>query len=50
MIIFTSVKGAHEEGGTDPQYFNRNGPFKVVNPDLYEDAVRVSISVSRRET
>lgn len=41
VVLFTSDNGPHEEGGTDPEFFDRNGPLRGHKRDLYEGGIRV---------
>ncbi|KPM47542.1 arylsulfatase [Jiulongibacter sediminis] len=41
LIIFTSDNGPHAEGGSDPDFFNSNGPLRGIKRDLYEGGIRV---------
>lgn len=41
LVIFSSDNGPHEEGGSDPEYFDSNGIYKGFKRDLYEGGVRV---------
>lgn len=46
IIIFTSDNGPHLEGGSDPDYFDSNGPLKGYKRDLYEGGMREPMIVS----
>jgi arylsulfatase A len=41
LVIFTSDKGAHQEGGAAPSFFNSSGPLRGIKRDLYEGGIRV---------
>lgn len=41
IILFTSDNGPHQEGGSDPDYFNSNAGLKGHKRDLYEGGIRV---------
>jgi arylsulfatase A-like enzyme len=39
LVLFTSDNGPHKEG-SDPEFFNSNGPFRGIKRDLYEGGIR----------
>jgi arylsulfatase A len=41
LVFFTSDNGPSVEGGSDPEFFDSNGPFRGVKRDLYEGGIRV---------
>lgn len=41
LIIFTSDNGPHEEGGADPDWFNRDGLLQGKKRSTYEGGIRV---------
>lgn len=41
LIIFTSDNGPHEEGGADPDWFNRDGLLKGKKRSTHEGGIRV---------
>ncbi len=41
LVLFTSDNGPHTEGGTDPEFFESNGPLRGIKRDLYEGGIRV---------
>lgn len=41
LIIFASDNGPHLEGGSDPDFFDSNGPLRGYKRDLYEGGIRV---------
>ena len=41
IVIFTSDNGPHKEGGSDPNFFDSNGPLRGIKRDLYEGGIRV---------
>jgi len=41
IVIFSSDNGPHKEGGTDPAFFNSNGPLRGIKRDMYEGGIRV---------
>ena len=41
LIIFTSDNGPHEEGGADPDFFNRDGLLQGKKRSTYEGGIRV---------
>jgi len=41
VVIFTSDNGPHKEGGSDPEFFDSNGPLRGIKRDLYEGGIRV---------
>jgi arylsulfatase A-like enzyme len=41
LVFFTSDNGPHREGGSDPDFFDSNGPLRGIKRDLYEGGVRV---------
>lgn len=43
LVIVTSDNGPHEEGGTDPDLFNGNGPLRGYKRNLYEGGIRVPL-------
>jgi len=40
LVIFTSDNGPHKEGGTDPAFFDSNGPLRGIKRDHYEGGIR----------
>lgn len=45
VVIFTSDNGPHEEGGADPDYFNRDGLLRGHKRSTYEGGIRVPFIV-----
>ena len=45
VLIFTSDNGPHEEGGADPDFFNRDGLLKGKKRSTYEGGIRVPFIV-----
>lgn len=45
VIIFTSDNGPHEEGGADPEFFNRDGLLRGLKRSTYEGGIRVPFIV-----
>ncbi|WP_328352383.1 sulfatase-like hydrolase/transferase [Streptomyces sp. NBC_00445] len=43
IVLVTSDNGPHEEGGTDPELFNGNGPLRGIKRNLYEGGIRVPL-------
>ncbi|MPY60893.1 sulfatase-like hydrolase/transferase [Streptomyces spongiae] len=43
LILVTSDNGPHEEGGTDPDLFDGNGPLRGYKRNLYEGGIRVPL-------
>ncbi len=43
LVLVTSDNGPHEEGGTDPDLFDANGPFRGYKRNLYEGGLRVPL-------
>ena len=43
LIFFTSDNGPHREGGSDPNFFDSNGPLRGAKRDLYEGGIRVPL-------
>ena len=43
IVMFSSDNGPHEEGGTDPTFFNSSGPLRGIKRDLYEGGIRVPL-------
>ena len=41
LVIFTSDNGPHEEGGADPDWFNRDGLLKGKKRSTHEGGIRV---------
>jgi arylsulfatase A-like enzyme len=41
LILFTSDNGPHTEAGTDPEFFQSNGPLRGIKRDLYDGGIRV---------
>ena len=41
LVIFTSDNGPHEEGGADPDYFNRDGLLQGKKRSTYEGGIRI---------
>jgi arylsulfatase A-like enzyme len=40
IVIFTSDNGPSVEGGSDPEFFDSNGPFRGHKRDVYEGGIR----------
>lgn len=45
IVLFTSDNGPSIEGGSDPEFFDSNGPLRGVKRDLYEGGIRVPMIV-----
>lgn len=45
VVIFTSDNGPHEEGGADPDFFNRDGLLQGKKRSTYEGGIRVPFIV-----
>jgi len=45
IVFFTSDNGPSVEGGSDPGFFDSNGPFRGVKRDVYEGGIRVPMIV-----
>ncbi|GHH87737.1 sulfatase-like hydrolase/transferase [Streptomyces capitiformicae] len=43
LVIVTSDNGPHEEGGTNPDLFDGNGPLRGYKRNLYEGGIRVPL-------
>ncbi|MDX2933376.1 sulfatase-like hydrolase/transferase [Streptomyces ipomoeae] len=43
VVLVTSDNGPHEEGGTNPDLFNANGPLRGYKRNLYEGGIRVPL-------
>lgn len=43
VVIVTSDNGPHEEGGTNPDLFDGNGPLRGYKRNLYEGGIRVPL-------
>ncbi|MFK4104594.1 sulfatase-like hydrolase/transferase [Streptomyces sp. NPDC019531] len=43
IVLVTSDNGPHEEGGTDPEVFDGNGPLRGIKRNLYEGGIRVPL-------
>ena len=41
LVIFSSDNGPHREGGSNPEFFDSNGPLRGIKRDLYEGGIRV---------
>lgn len=41
FVLLTSDNGPHKEDGTDPDFFESNGPLRGIKRDLYEGGIRV---------
>ncbi|MBQ0050305.1 MAG: sulfatase-like hydrolase/transferase [Bacteroidales bacterium] len=41
LVIFTSDNGPHEEGGADPNWFNRDGLLQGKKRSTYEGGIRI---------
>jgi arylsulfatase A len=41
LVFFTSDNGPSVEGGSDPEFFDSNGPFRGAKRDVYEGGIRV---------
>ncbi|MGP3970484.1 arylsulfatase [Streptomyces sp. 6N223] len=50
LVLFTSDNGPHEEGGTDPDFFDANGPLRGYKRNLYEGGIRVPLIAWRPGT
>lgn len=46
LVIFTSDNGPHEEGGADPDWFNRDGLLRGTKRSTHEGGIRVPFIVS----
>ncbi|MBN2128496.1 MAG: sulfatase-like hydrolase/transferase, partial [Sedimentisphaerales bacterium] len=42
-VFFASDNGPHREGGSDPDFFDSNGPLRGIKRDLYEGGIRVPL-------
>ena len=45
IVFFSSDNGPHREGGTNPDFFDSNGPLRGIKRDLYEGGIRVPMIV-----
>ena len=45
IVFFTSDNGPSIEGGSDPEFFDSNGPLRGVKRDVYEGGIRVPMIV-----
>jgi len=45
IVFFTSDNGPSVEGGSDPGFFDSNGPFRGIKRDVYEGGIRVPMIV-----
>ena len=45
IVFFTSDNGPSVEGGSDPDFFDSNGPFRGIKRDVYEGGIRVPMIV-----
>lgn len=45
VLIFTSDNGPHEEGGADPNFFNRDGLLKGLKRSTHEGGIRIPFIV-----
>ena len=45
VLIFTSDNGPHEEGGADPNFFNRDGLLRGIKRSTYEGGIRIPFIV-----
>ncbi|MGW0823238.1 sulfatase-like hydrolase/transferase [Streptomyces sp. NPDC002845] len=43
VVLVTSDNGPHEEGGTDPGFFDASGPLRGLKRNLYEGGIRVPL-------
>ncbi len=43
LVIFTSDNGPHEEGGADPDFFNRDGLLQGKKRSTYEGGIRIPL-------
>ncbi|MGP3970483.1 arylsulfatase [Streptomyces sp. 6N223] len=43
LVLVTSDNGPHEEGGTNPDLFDANGPLRGYKRNLYEGGIRVPL-------
>jgi arylsulfatase A len=50
LVLFTSDNGPHEEGGTNPDFFDANGPLRGYKRNLYEGGIRVPLIAWRPGT
>jgi arylsulfatase A len=50
LVLFTSDHGPHEEGGTNPDLFDANGPLRGYKRNLYEGGIRVPLIAWRPGT
>ena len=46
VVIFTSDNGPHEEGGADPDFFNRDGLLRGIKRSTHEGGIRIPFIVS----
>lgn len=45
IVVFTSDNGPHEEGGADPDFFNRDGLLQGKKRSTYEGGIRIPFIV-----
>lgn len=45
IVFFASDNGPHKEGGSDPDFFDSNGPLRGIKRDMYEGGIRVPMIV-----
>ena len=46
VVIFTSDNGPHEEGGADPEFFNRDGLLRGIKRSTHEGGIRIPFIVN----
>ncbi len=45
IVFFSSDNGPHQEGGSNPDFFDANGPLRGIKRDLYDGGIRVPMIV-----